>query len=114
MLAGGIEDCRQRIPQSQFDGIRAQYVRPPEISLPLLKDRTEVAEYDVVLGYSPVRWVLPIGLEGVYARSDDPLMPESPYPEKLPASLRMASLASVSHTPAASRPPASTAAQPQS
>ncbi len=63
--------------------IVGQYERAAEVGLPLLEDRTEVEEHDVVVGDDPVRRVLTERLQGVLTGSHDPPMPVPRHAEQL-------------------------------
>ena len=77
----GLEDDRQRGTQPMLDRVVAEDEGPAEVGLPALEDRPEIAEGDVVLADDPVRRVLPVGLQRVRARADDPLVPVPADPE---------------------------------
>jgi hypothetical protein len=65
------------------DRVVADDVGPAEVGLPLLEDRPEVAEHDVVGRDHPVWRVLTIGLQGVRASANDPLVPVPFHPEQV-------------------------------
>src|ERR1700722_6525913 len=79
----GVEDDRQRVPQPRLDRIVPEHERPAEVGLPLLENRAEVAEGNVVVGDPAVRRVRPVRLQGVRAGPDDPLVPVLVHAEHL-------------------------------
>ena len=55
--------------------VAAEHERAPEVGLPLIEDRAEVEEHDVVVGDDAVRRVLPVGPQRVLPRPHDSLVP---------------------------------------
>ena len=68
-------DARQVVAQGVLARVVAEHERAPEVGLPLLEYRTEVAEHDVVAGDDAVRRVFPVRRQGVLPRPHDPLVP---------------------------------------
>ena len=77
VVAPGLPYPWQRIADGEFVRVVAEHVGAAEVGLPLLEDRTEVEEHDVVVGDGPVRWMLLERLQGVLAGAHDPPMPVS-------------------------------------
>ena len=74
-VSAGPPHDREVVAQAVLDGVVAQHEGASEVGLPPLEDRPEVAEHHVVVGDDPVRRVLVVGLQGVRAGPDDPLVP---------------------------------------
>ena len=66
---------RQVVAQRVLALVVAEHERAPEVGLPPIEDRAEIAEHDVVVGDGAVRRILPVGLQRVLPRTHDSLVP---------------------------------------
>ena len=77
IVATGLPDPRQGIADGVFVRVVAEHVGASEVGLPLLENRTEVEEHNVVVCDDPVRGTLLERLQSVLAGPHNPPMPVS-------------------------------------
>ena len=81
VIPGGVPYHRQGVGQRMLGRVVADHISAAEVGLPLLEDRTEITEHDVVGLDQPVRRILAIGLQSVRASPDNPLVPVALHSE---------------------------------